>query len=739
MAAVGILLPLCLGSLAGANRVGRSVEARLALEERVPVIIALRDEGLRSEPLQARRRSVADKQSRALGDIAASDLEVAFRYRSVPAIAAIVTRRGLDQLLSSPDVVAVALDEPLHATLADSVAQIRADDLQSVHGLTGAGVTVAVLDSGFDSDHPDLLNSLVGERCFCQSFPAGACCPDGSTSQSGPGSAEDDYGHGTGAAGVITGDGAVASIGVAPGASIYAIKVLNDSGDGSVGSLIAGLDHIIDEVTEAKIVNMSLGGSEFFDGYCDEEGGTERTLRFIFDTLAARGTIAIAASGNEFKAGEMAIPACVSSSVAVGAVDVADAVQSFSNVSSALEFLAPGKAVSLPWLDGSTRSVDGTSFAAPHVAGTAALLFEASPGLDVAALRKILHAAGVSIVDGRVGQTFPRVDALATYEQLDCGDGLIGGSEECDDADEDNTDGCTSDCRNCGNTIVTWPESCDDGNLVSGDGCDANCQPTACGNGVLTGSEECDDGNPGVLDGCNNSCEREPFPLLCYKAKKSKDTPKFAKILDVATVDEFGSRSVDLLKTSLVCFPATVNGSWPEAASDAEMLRMVRGKVSKGEPKFEQVLGLRYTNLTGARVGPFSAAKPDRMAYPSVGSLVENPPAIPGTFLVTHGACYKVKDFDKRGASGLDVEDRFGSLELDARKVSTICNPAEVEGASPGADSEPVRLLCYKVKASKGAAKFSPQGPLFTNNALGAEELTLTKPAELCIPSLAVE
>ncbi|MFT4569725.1 MAG: subtilisin family serine protease [Hyphomicrobiaceae bacterium] len=84
----------------------------------------------------------------------------------------------------------------------------------------------------------------------------------------------------------------------------------------------------------------------------------------------------------------MSIPACISSAVAVGAVDVLDAVSGFSNVSPALELLAPGDDVAVPWLGGGTLTVDGTSFASPHVAGTAALLFEAAPALDVATLRR---------------------------------------------------------------------------------------------------------------------------------------------------------------------------------------------------------------------------------------------------------------------------------------------------------------------------------------------------------------
>ncbi|MFT4569724.1 MAG: hypothetical protein ACI8TX_001399 [Hyphomicrobiaceae bacterium] len=254
---------LCASVASAAPRVGAELEARLAADGRVPVIVSIDESALGGKPLEILRSRVRSRQARVLARVEAADVTVSFRYETIPALAVVVTRAGLDQLLASPDVVAVDVDRPIKGLLGDSVAQINADDMQDVHGLTGSGIVVAVLDSGFDSDHPDLAGALVGERCFCQTFPVGACCPNGSGSQSGAGSAEDDNGHGTAVSGVITSDGTVASIGVAPAAQIYAIKVLNASGDGSVGSLLAGIDHVITDVPEARVVNMSLGGPTF--------------------------------------------------------------------------------------------------------------------------------------------------------------------------------------------------------------------------------------------------------------------------------------------------------------------------------------------------------------------------------------------------------------------------------------------------------------------------------------------
>jgi cysteine-rich repeat protein len=89
-----------------------------------------------------------------------------------------------------------------------------------------------------------------------------------------------------------------------------------------------------------------------------------------------------------------------------------------------------------------------------------------------------------------------------------CGNGVRSGTEQCDDGNTADGDGCDSNCTPtaCGNGVVTGGEQCDDGNTADGDGCDSNCTPTACGNGIVTGSEECDDGNLVPGDGCQPDC-----------------------------------------------------------------------------------------------------------------------------------------------------------------------------------------------------------------------------------------
>ncbi|MBK8027395.1 MAG: S8 family serine peptidase [Chloroflexi bacterium] len=116
--------------------------------------------------------------------------------------------------------------------------------MHSQYGLTGAGVRVAVLDSGIDTDHPDLADDLIAQVCFTGGgTPALGSCPPADTNTGI--SAEDENGHGTNVAGIITSDGTVAPIGFAPDAQIVAVRVLDGFGSGWLSGLGggAGLDH----------------------------------------------------------------------------------------------------------------------------------------------------------------------------------------------------------------------------------------------------------------------------------------------------------------------------------------------------------------------------------------------------------------------------------------------------------------------------------------------------------------
>jgi cysteine-rich repeat protein len=515
---------------------GRPVLAEIQLHGTARVLVALQAPlaGTRAE----RQRSIGLAQARVLSAVGKSEFETARRFESVPALAGRVTAAGLARLLASPDVVRVDLDGGGKGDLAMSVPQIGADVVQDVHGFDGSGVTVAVVDSGFDSDHPDLAGALVGEQCFCSG--GGGCCPGGGATQSGAGAAEDDEGHGTHVTGILAGRGVVASRGVAPGASIVAVKVLDSNNEFCCASdVVAGLDWIIANRPDVRAVNMSLGTFAAYFGDCDGADASTMAFADAVDTLTANGVAVFASSGNGSLPNRMSAPACVHDTISVGAVNDVDAVAGFSNDSATLDVLAPGVGIVAAGLGGGTATKNGTSMASPHAAGTAALLFEALPSLSPAIFLAALKTTGLAVTDPRTSRIHPRIDAEATLLTL----------------------------LSCGDSTLDAGEGCDDGNTIDGDCCSAICQPAPVGT-------PCDDGDAETVnDVCSaGACSGTPRvdPFKCYKVKDRKE-PKFLGTV-VSLSDQFAVNdgSFQVTKPFLLCNPAEQNGD--AVANPAEHL-----------------------------------------------------------------------------------------------------------------------------------------------------------------------
>lgn len=242
---------------------------------------------------------------------------------------------------------------------------------------TGAGIKVAILDTGFDLDHPD----FAGRDIVAQSFVPGETVADG-------------QGHGTHVAGTAVGPrtraalgGAARGYGVAPGAQLHVAKVLGDNGSGREGDILAGILWALQSGCE--IVSMSLGRRPLPG---DATGDYERIGRRALD----QGSLLIAAAGNESVrligiVSPVSAPANAPSIMAVGAVDEDLDVAGFSNGGlveggGEVDVAAPGVGVFSAEPGGGRRRLSGTSMAAPHVAGLAALLAESDPSLRGRAL-----------------------------------------------------------------------------------------------------------------------------------------------------------------------------------------------------------------------------------------------------------------------------------------------------------------------------------------------------------------
>jgi len=409
------------------EKVHQQVLEALQTQPWVDVIVALR------EPPAARRAplhlsdlqgQVAAEQEDVLSGLTAADFQVLRRYDSIPALFGRVSAAGLEKLVAHPDVTSVHPNLRLHATLSQSVPMINADDVHAM-GHTGEGVTVAVLDTGIDTDHPDLQDDLLDEHCY---LSAPDVCPCGGTSSHGPGCAEDGNGHGSHVSGIVTSGGVVAPEGVAPDTGIIAFKVLNDSGSGWFSDVLAALDYIIGHPGDgADFINMSLTGGPWTTP-CDDAWPEMTTA---LDTLRSAGVSTFVATGNDADKSHLGFPSCISSAVSVGDVydannlgamiwsactdwsTWADMVVCHSNSHDTLDLLAPGALITSSVNGGGTaNNWGGTSMAAPHAAAVAALMLDANPSATPDEIESCMKSSGVPVTDSANSVTTPRVDAL---------------------------------------------------------------------------------------------------------------------------------------------------------------------------------------------------------------------------------------------------------------------------------------------------------------------------------------
>lgn len=234
-------------------------------------------------------------------------------------------------------------------------------------GLSGAGVDVAVLDSGIDADHPDLRGQVTAAEDF-----------------TGSGSTGDPNGHGTHVASVVAGTGAAADgarRGVAHGARLLNARVLDDEGRGQSSWVIAGMEWATGQ--GAEVANLSLGA---------QPGRGDDLVSLALDALTAdTGTLFVAAAGNSGPfGGTVQSPGIAGSALTVGAAVPTGRPAHFSSVGPTLgtyrakpDLMAPGSGITGARAGGGTAdpytTMDGTSQATPHVAGAAALLLEKHP------------------------------------------------------------------------------------------------------------------------------------------------------------------------------------------------------------------------------------------------------------------------------------------------------------------------------------------------------------------------
>ncbi|MZQ96999.1 MAG: S8 family serine peptidase [Acidaminobacter sp.] len=324
---------------------------------------------------------------------------VSHTYHLVPAMAATLPRAALEALRHNPKIALIEPDLTVQA-LADTypwgITRIGAD-LVHQQSNTGAGIKVGIIDTGLDYTHPDLAGKYVTGYDFVNN-------------DANP---MDDHGHGTHVAGtiaaVMNGQGLA---GAAPGVSLYALKVLDANGSGSLGNIMAAVEWCVDN--GIQITNNSYG-------VMTDPGST---FKAVFDAAYAEGLLQIAAAGNDrtkwyslFFTDIVSYPAWYSSVVAVAATDSANKVASFSSFGPSVELSAPGVSIEST-IPGGYATWSGTSMATPHVVGAAALVMK-SGITSASAVRSRLQATADDL--GALGR-----DRDYGYGLVDADEAVLG-------------------------------------------------------------------------------------------------------------------------------------------------------------------------------------------------------------------------------------------------------------------------------------------------------------------------
>ncbi|WP_439377423.1 S8 family serine peptidase [Amycolatopsis lexingtonensis] len=287
----------------------------------------------------------------------------------------------------------VWLNAKVHASLDQSVPQIGAPAAWQA-GLTGRGVPVAVLDTGIAGTHPDLAGHVALSKDF-----------------TGKGSVEDGEGHGTHVASTIAGSGAASGgkyRGVAPDASLAVGKVLDDSGDGTLDTVLAGMQWAAAEA-HARVVNMSLGGGP--------SDGTDPVSEAVNTLSREYGTLFVVAAGNFGADESVSNPAAADAALAVASVSKKDVLSPFSSRGPRIgdgaakpDVAAPGEAITAAWPGGGYQALNGTSMATPHVAGSAAILAQQHPDWTADRLKAALTSTAAQVDAGAAAVGTGRVD-----------------------------------------------------------------------------------------------------------------------------------------------------------------------------------------------------------------------------------------------------------------------------------------------------------------------------------------
>lgn len=351
-----------------------------------------------------------------------------------------------DIVIGTNTELEVMQDPELSPAGANSNSFTNLDDLHAL-GYDGTGATVAVLDSGIDTSISGFSSKSVKEACVNTAGYCGAqwITGGGSTQVTGAGSAApysstySGYAHGTAVSSIAVNDDGGTNAGAAPAAGLVHVRVLrpNTAGNALVtnlGSISAAVDYVddnystIDSPRVVKAINISIADTGVNTTNCDTATADLIAFKAEVDQALANGITTVVSAGNTGSSTGVASPACVSSVLSVGSLTTSTGRPTSGGTGSAwgvngvIDTSTVGDSVQFQTIGGGSTSGGGTSYAAPQVAGYAAVEYEAT-GFDGTDLQRVVKTSGSQTFDDRAAIGTPngygyegqRLDALAAH------------------------------------------------------------------------------------------------------------------------------------------------------------------------------------------------------------------------------------------------------------------------------------------------------------------------------------